>query len=212
MREESSIVLRDRGEYLAAMERHPHRQSYERLIMDANVDRESWTMPAICEACDAAVELVCDWIAGSPGVYLNFRERLVCPGCGLSNRQRHMAGRLLEADRPGSRVYMNEEVTPFYAWARRRLEAEVVGSEYLGPGIESGELRDGLRHEDSARLSFEDAGFDAIVSQDVFEHVPDVDASFGECVRVLRPGGPAPASLCRYARRNQPHVISVIHG
>jgi SAM-dependent methyltransferase len=34
-----------------------------------------------------------------------------------------------------------------------------------------------------------DAGFDILSSENVFEHVRDLDAVLGECARILRPGG-----------------------
>ena len=48
---------------------------------------------------------------------------------------------------------------------------------------------DGIRHEDALALTFDDASFDVVVSNDVFEHVPDIDRALAECARVLRPGG-----------------------
>jgi SAM-dependent methyltransferase len=47
----------------------------------------------------------------------------------------------------------------------------------------------GVRHEDVTNLSFETGSLDLIVSNDVFEHVPDPNKAFAECARVLRPGG-----------------------
>lgn len=47
----------------------------------------------------------------------------------------------------------------------------------------------GVRCEDVSRLSFADASFDAVVSQDVLEHVPDPVRGIAETARVLRPGG-----------------------
>ena len=38
-------------------------------------------------------------------------------------------------------------------------------------------------------LSYADASFDLIVSNDVLEHIPDPAAALRECFRVLRPGG-----------------------
>jgi SAM-dependent methyltransferase len=48
---------------------------------------------------------------------------------------------------------------------------------------------DGIRCEDITRLTFRDSSLDLILSSDVLEHVPDLDAAFKESYRVLRPGG-----------------------
>jgi SAM-dependent methyltransferase len=152
---------------------------------------ESWTVPAVCQACGSAVQLHCDWLY-SDGRTANFRERLVCPRCQLNNRQRFMAA-LLRGAMGGAgrdaRIYLYEQVTPFYTWAVANLEQDVVGSEYLGHDVRGGSEVDGVRHEDALALSFDDASVQAIVSNDVFEHVPDIDRSLSECERVLRPGG-----------------------
>jgi SAM-dependent methyltransferase len=153
--------------------------------------RESWTLPAVCRPCGRAVELHGDWLY-SDGRTINFRERLVCPGCQLNNRQRFMAHLLSEATRespPEAPVYLYEQVTPFYAWALRALPGTVVGSEYLAHDLPGGEVVNGIRHEDALALSFDDEQLSVIVSNDVFEHVPDIDRSLAECARVLRPHG-----------------------
>jgi SAM-dependent methyltransferase len=72
---------------------------------------------------------------------------------------------------------------------RERLGERVVGSEYLEPGMLPGQVKDGIRHEDATSLSFPDASFDVLVSNDVFEHVADIEATLSEARRVLRPGG-----------------------
>ncbi|MFM1990461.1 MAG: hypothetical protein RJA99_3418 [Pseudomonadota bacterium] len=122
----------------------------------------------------------------------NWRERLVCPGCGMNNRQRLVAKRIRQAVREIGvrRLYIMEQVTPIHAWLRAELpEVEIEGSEYLGHDRRGGEVYGGLRHEDITALSFADGHFDLIVGNDVFEHVPDVDRAFAECCRVLAPGG-----------------------
>jgi SAM-dependent methyltransferase len=48
-----------------------------------------------------------------------------------------------------------------------------------------------FRHGDATALPFDDAQFDAAVSMQVLEYVPDVDAALAEIARVLRPGGRA---------------------
>lgn len=47
----------------------------------------------------------------------------------------------------------------------------------------------GARCEDITKLTFEAESLDLIISSDVLEHVPDLQAAFAECIRVLRPGG-----------------------
>jgi arsenite methyltransferase len=48
-----------------------------------------------------------------------------------------------------------------------------------------------FRTADAARLPYPDNGFDAAVSTQVYEYVPDVPAAIRELHRVLRPGGRA---------------------
>ncbi|MEA3352141.1 MAG: class I SAM-dependent methyltransferase [Chloroflexota bacterium] len=43
--------------------------------------------------------------------------------------------------------------------------------------------------EDAARLTFENASFDLVLSQDIFHHIPDWEQVVKEVVRVLRPEG-----------------------
>jgi SAM-dependent methyltransferase len=43
--------------------------------------------------------------------------------------------------------------------------------------------------QDITALTYDDESFDLIVSSDVLEHVPDIEAAFRETARVLRPGG-----------------------
>ena len=43
--------------------------------------------------------------------------------------------------------------------------------------------------EDATRLTFENASFDLVLSQDIFHHIPGWERVVQEVVRVLRPGG-----------------------
>jgi len=51
----------------------------------------------------------------------------------------------------------------------------------------SGRLRFAV--EDATRLTFENASFDLVLSQDIFHHIPDWEQVVQEVVRVLRPEG-----------------------
>ena len=156
---------------------------------------EPRTIRGFCHPCGAESDLVIDMHWGGKDVegrfVPNWRERLACPTCGLNNRQRLIATLLIERmnARPDLRVYFMEQVTPIFAlFTARYPEAEVIGSEYLGehPG---GTTIDGIRHESVEALSFASGSLDLIVSNDVFEHVPDPLQGFRECHRVLKPGG-----------------------
>lgn len=65
---------------------------------------------------------------------------------------------------------------------------EVAASEYF-PGLESGLEYQGILNQDVQGLTFPDASFDLVTSNQVFEHVPDDMLGYQECCRVLKPGG-----------------------
>jgi SAM-dependent methyltransferase len=184
-------VIRSASDLAMARERIADRRALERLICENLADRESWTLHGVCQVCGRAVLFKGDWNS-STGQTVNFRERLVCPGCNLNSRMRFMAHLLRVVTRvapPHGPTYLYEQVTPFFAWARRALPGTVIGSEYLGRDVASGTTVLGVRHEDALCLSFRDASLGTIVSNDVFEHVPDIERCLAECTRVLSPGG-----------------------
>ena len=69
-------------------------------------------------------------------------------------------------------------VEAFYEGGNRRAAVEKLG--YLGTVIR--ELRDG-------KIPFEENSFDLVLSNQVFEHVPDLTAVLSEIARVLKPEG-----------------------
>ncbi len=81
------------------------------------------------------------------------------------------------------RIYAPEAVTAFARELGRRYP-RFVGSEYQpAPGLGV------VRQEDLERLRFPEAAFDAVVVNEVFEHLPEVDRVLEELHRVIRPGG-----------------------
>jgi len=124
---------------------------------------------------------------------VNWRETLRCQGCGLINRWRSSIHLFEELCKPNdeSQLYVTEAITPLYQLLKRRYP-ETVGSEYV-EGRESGEVIEAwgqeVMVEDVTKLSFEAGSFNAILSFDVLEHVPDPKQALQEFLRVLIPGG-----------------------
>lgn len=142
-----------------------------------------------CEVCRCPSRFAYDWLYGDEQ-HINWRERLVCESCKLSNRLRlavAVASGLVELS--SARVYLTEQVTPLASVLAAKCPG-LTCSEYLGPGLLRGEVSaSGVRHEDLTQLSFPDRSFDLALSFDVLEHVPDFRRALGELHRILSPGG-----------------------
>ena len=162
----------------------------EKQISDNMRNVKSWFFDGYCECCKRKSKMLVDWIY-SDGTMPNFRERLVCEWCKLNNRQRFMMGlvqKFIESRKTRLDIYLYEQVTNFYDQLNNK-NINVTGSEYLGPDKTAGLTIQGVRHEDALNLSFEDISFDMIISNDVYEHVPDVRKSLSEACRVLKNDG-----------------------
>ena len=176
---------------------HTRRVSVEKHIASLNRKNKSWNMVGYCEVCEEASAFLLDWAYAydtPEGKMPNYRERIVCERCRLNNRQRFMAARLMELVKDqysnSSSIYLHEHVTPFYkAIAAIPGANEVTGSEYLGHDKLPGQIIKGIRHEDATALSFNDCSFDIVVSNDVYEHVPDIEKALKETCRVVKDGG-----------------------
>jgi len=189
------IDIRSREALRALAEERGKRMEIERLAAARFLgDREEFSFEGHCLVCERTTLLKVDWMYAERPTP-NWRERLVCDGCELNNRQRYAMHLLIRESggRGGAgKVYLQEQITPFYESTSRILGAQrVVGSEYLGADRSPGEIVDGLRHEDAEHLSFPDASFQAISSNDVLEHVNEHGAALAQMCRVLVPGGTA---------------------
>ena len=165
------------------------RRSLEtQLEVDLGKDAEGVYL-GFCSVCGVHRHFIYDR-KYSDGQTINWRERLVCRGCGLNNRLR-LAWQITETlvDLQHDPIYLTEHLTPFAELMRNRA-ARVVCSEFLGERAKPGSTnREGVRHEDLTRLSFRDQSFKAVLSFDVFEHIPDYRTALKEVARVVAPGG-----------------------
>jgi hypothetical protein len=152
-----------------------------------------FTIPGFSYPARREVAFLVDYgFPGEPG-RVSWRERVVCPVTSFNNRMRgaiHISD--VEAGLyPDSDVYLTEQVSPMYRYFKE-IYRNAIGSEYMGDAIPLGHVDErGLRNEDLTKLSFPDKSFDALMSLDVLEHVPNTMKALSECHRVLNPGGRA---------------------
>ncbi|MDO8364858.1 MAG: class I SAM-dependent methyltransferase [Actinomycetota bacterium] len=163
------------------------------------VSRHPVAVQAWCAACEQVQPMTLAWHFGEiepdGSVHPAWTETGGCPGCGLNSRMRALIDFLRSHPRPsdGGRCFAAERVTSSYPMLQQ-LFPDLLGSEYLGAERQRGALyphQSGIevRHEDLTALTFHPGVFGTIITQDVFEHVPDYSAAFAECHRVLQSGG-----------------------
>jgi SAM-dependent methyltransferase/glycosyltransferase involved in cell wall biosynthesis len=88
------------------------------------------------------------------------------------------------------KVYIAEANSVLSDFLKRNLKRDLfVCSEYFGPTYQSGQIVNGILHEDLQHTSFEDEAFNIIITSEVLEHVPDAPAAEKELMRILKPGG-----------------------
>jgi SAM-dependent methyltransferase len=161
---------------------------------EAAQDSDSFTVDGFCALCDRSVAFAVSTTLASVGPdgrrVPNWRETLICPNCRMSNRMRaalHVAIQDLGLTAT-SRIYATEQIGRVYRWLSGHFD-DVVGSEYIAADRAPGSRSFGIRHEDVQALSLPTASVDSVITFDVMEHVPDVDAAFASFARVLAPGG-----------------------
>lgn len=189
----------------------------ENLLLDQKKDE--FQVPGYCECCEKSVEFIVDlkWggqiIDGVPSP--NWRERLECPLCHLNNRQRLMVSLIKQylKNKKKAKIYFMESVTAIFQWAQAHFSSyEIIGSEYLGFQYSGGEVVNGIRHEDAMNLSFKSGSFDLIISNDVFEHVPDAKKAFQESYRILKSDGCLLATIPFYIGKENSSIRSEFRG
>ncbi len=139
------------------------------------------------------------FILPNPCEITNLRETILCHNCGATMRQNNVAQTILKAtetrasslsvaanDIDKLKIYVLESYGPIYNVLSK--SSNTTCSEYWND-IPSGTVVGKVRCEDVQNLSFPDESFNIIISQDVFEHVPDPELGFKEIYRTLKVGG-----------------------
>jgi len=136
---------------------------------------------------------------------IELREHVFCKKCESSNRNRQIA-KIICCSKNISNQYKslkdfvrNEKIVIYNTensiaihetiMKYKNKEIEYVSSEYLGQNFKSGEIINGVMHQDIMATSFDNDYFDLVISSDVLEHVPDPWKAFKEIHRILKPGG-----------------------
>lgn len=145
-----------------------------------------------CEVCNKKSKFKLNFDNGGliKGRYKipNFRESLVCKSCLLNNRQRYIVSKVLKEYKPDMKIYMYEFVTPTFKIVSKKIR-NVVGSEFLGDNLKSGDIVNNVVHQDAMNMSYNNKSFDLLISNDVFEHVSDYKKAFQEAFRILKLNG-----------------------
>lgn len=204
--------------WCAARSQDAPRLAAEAGAFDALLDGLPAQVDGHCVVCNAATHFLCPERARPRPASL--RESLRCTRCGANARQRAAAAVLLDGASPKERVYLTEQAGPFYRALRRRLPA-LVGSEFATTAVRRWRLQawlwrhalfERLRFADVTALPFADGAFDAAMSLDVLEHVPDFRAALHEFARVLRPGGRLVLTVPFYADRASSEAVARMAG
>ena len=203
------IRFTSKDEFIKYFDRnHEQRMSVERYIGDKHKNDEEWYLDGYCEACKTPTAFKMDWRYAFDDIP-NYRERLICENCKLNNRQRFMIACLKKIINQTQQtiltIYIYEEVTLFYKYMFKTFskQMDIVGSEYLGIDKKRGKRYQGIRHEDALNLSFGDESVDIIVSNDVFEHVPNIHKALTEAFRILTKRGKILFTIPFYIKENK---------
>lgn len=92
----------------------------------------------------------------------------------------------------GKKVLLLEHNSAFasvFMYYCRKLEIDLVTTEYFGDIYESGLMVQSVLHLDIIHSHFPDSSFDLIIHTDVFEHVSDAPAGEKEVMRILKKDG-----------------------
>ncbi len=127
------------------------------------------------------------------------RNHAVCLRCRSSSRNRHIALHIIKAFRnygvsrigdfqnlPNIKILNTSTTTPL---AKAFGRGPNIFCSEFSEDAEPGSIKDGILNQDLTRLTFADNSLDLVVTEDVFEHVPDYMPGFRQVHRVLKVGG-----------------------
>ena len=127
------------------------------------------------------------------------RNHAVCIRCKSNSRNRHVVKIILESFKkqgitkladfqlhPKTLILNTSSTSPIAK--NLGSGSNIICSEYYDD-VPLGKFKAGVLNQDLQNLTFEDNTFDLIISEDVFEHIPDYQKGFKEIHRVLKQNG-----------------------
>lgn len=183
------LCIESREQFEEYIKRYRHsiidyQQKCKRIIY--NMPQLTRRVKGYCEVCNRFVHFyVEEKVFASKKE--SFRETLVCPRCGLSNRMR-MTYSIISKYATMDNMYITEQVTPFFKELKKKYP-RLIGSEFISGECEPGSINNKIRHEDICNLSFDSNSLEMVISLDVLEHVYDYHDAIDEVYRVLKDKG-----------------------
>ena len=117
------------------------------------------------------------------------RDNYLCTKCGSIPRVRHII-HVLQKQFPRFREWSIHESSPSGpSFNKLRKECPAYVPTYFWPDTTPGAFKNGFRCENLEALTFTNASFDLVITQDVMEHVMNPSQAFSEIARTLKPGG-----------------------
>lgn len=134
-----------------------------------------------CLCCDKEVKFISEqsWL----------RDHYLCSNCNCIPRERHLSY-IIEKILPNWKELTIHESSPGNRGASTRLRnncQNYIASHYYPDSNK--EYVNGFKNIDLHKQNFEDESFDLVVTQDVFEHLPNPYKAIKEVVRTLKKGG-----------------------
>ena len=117
------------------------------------------------------------------------RDFYLCDKCGSIPRERHLAY-IIEQIFPDYSQIKIHESSPGSRGISEKLRKHCVNylpSQYFSDNI--CDTVNGIKNIDLQKQNFEDQVFDLVITQDVFEHIPQPKLAIREIQRTLKPGG-----------------------
>lgn len=190
---------RSREEFDLALSNFDRRFQHKYILEDTIpvLNARDFTFQAFCQVCNSDSHFRTSFMYAEENIdgsvkRPNWREHLQCEKCNFVTRIRFALNIWLKEFRPhrDSRIYISEQKTNLYSFLSNNYD-NLIGSEFVSQGFTSGEIYEGIRHENLEELSFPSESFDYLLSFDVLEHVYDYKAALKSIHSVLKQGGNA---------------------